>query len=177
MLITPFFAILAKGKEGVPLNLGMGAGLVLLLAKSAVELNKMVELRKQMEILLTDIKNEIDQRRLSLIALRSRKLLWSPTQTVMNMAALAIAFLTNFQKVKKMLSEIILEEVKIRWRKSLKLNWNACGSCRREKCISASSTRRNRGKLNCRKENLMLCYIPLELYWLVYMVVLYFVFF
>ncbi|OAY65886.1 Protein POLAR LOCALIZATION DURING ASYMMETRIC DIVISION AND REDISTRIBUTION, partial [Ananas comosus] len=41
----------------------MGAGLVLLLAKSAVELNKMVELRKQMEILLTDIRNEIDHKK------------------------------------------------------------------------------------------------------------------
>lgn len=41
------------------MNLGMGVGLVLLLARSATEIDKMVELRQQMEILLRDIKDEI----------------------------------------------------------------------------------------------------------------------
>lgn len=37
----------------------MGVGLMFLLTKSTTELNKMVELRKEMETLLTDLKNEI----------------------------------------------------------------------------------------------------------------------
>ncbi|KAF8776014.1 hypothetical protein HU200_003977 [Digitaria exilis] len=50
-----------KGKkkpeeELVSMNLGLGASLVLLLSKSAVELNKMVELRAQMEALLPLLK-------------------------------------------------------------------------------------------------------------------------
>lgn len=38
------------------MNLGLGASLVLLLSKSAVELNKMVELRAQMEALVSEIR-------------------------------------------------------------------------------------------------------------------------
>ncbi|KAG6521339.1 protein POLAR-like 1 isoform X1 [Zingiber officinale] len=44
------------------LNLGMGVGLVYLLARSAAEMNKMVELRQEMEILLKDIKDELQSR-------------------------------------------------------------------------------------------------------------------
>ncbi|GJN00734.1 hypothetical protein PR202_ga17936 [Eleusine coracana subsp. coracana] len=40
------------------MNLGLGASLVLLLSKSTVELNKMVELRAQMEALVSEIKSE-----------------------------------------------------------------------------------------------------------------------
>ena len=39
------------------MNLGLGASLVLLLSKSAVELNKMVELRAQMEALVSEIRH------------------------------------------------------------------------------------------------------------------------
>ncbi|XP_066369219.1 protein POLARALIZATION DURING ASYMMETRIC DIVISION AND REDISTRIBUTION-like [Miscanthus floridulus] len=42
-------------EELVSMNLGLGASLVLLLSKSAVELNKMVELRAQMEALVSEI--------------------------------------------------------------------------------------------------------------------------
>ncbi|KAJ4792628.1 Protein POLAR LOCALIZATION DURING ASYMMETRIC DIVISION AND REDISTRIBUTION [Rhynchospora pubera] len=48
-----------KKDEDASLNLGMGVGLMLLLSKSTTELNKMVELRKEMETLLVDLKNEI----------------------------------------------------------------------------------------------------------------------
>ncbi|XP_008799661.2 protein POLAR LOCALIZATION DURING ASYMMETRIC DIVISION AND REDISTRIBUTION-like [Phoenix dactylifera] len=53
-----------KGRkpEEVSLNLGMGIGLVFLLARSATEFNKMVELRAQMEMLLKDIKDEIQRK-------------------------------------------------------------------------------------------------------------------
>ena len=40
------------------MNLGLGASLVLLLSKSAVELNKLVELRSQMEALVSEIRQE-----------------------------------------------------------------------------------------------------------------------
>ncbi|OEL16202.1 hypothetical protein BAE44_0022778 [Dichanthelium oligosanthes] len=43
-------------EELVSMNLGLGASLVLLLSKSAVELNKMVELRAQMETLVSEIR-------------------------------------------------------------------------------------------------------------------------
>ncbi|XP_062178695.1 uncharacterized protein LOC133883395 [Phragmites australis] len=42
-------------EELVSMNLGLGASLVLLLSKTAVELNKMVELRAQMEALVSEI--------------------------------------------------------------------------------------------------------------------------
>uniref|UniRef100_A0A0D9WMM8 Protein POLAR LOCALIZATION DURING ASYMMETRIC DIVISION AND REDISTRIBUTION n=1 Tax=Leersia perrieri TaxID=77586 RepID=A0A0D9WMM8_9ORYZ len=45
-------------EEIMSLNLGLGASLVLLLSKGAVELNKMVELRAQMEALVSEIRNE-----------------------------------------------------------------------------------------------------------------------
>ncbi|KAJ3699038.1 hypothetical protein LUZ61_002743 [Rhynchospora tenuis] len=51
-----------KKDEDVSLNLGMGVGLMLLLSKSTTELNKMVELRKEMETLLVDLKNEIKKK-------------------------------------------------------------------------------------------------------------------
>ncbi|XP_039842728.1 uncharacterized protein LOC120702834 [Panicum virgatum] len=44
-------------EELVSMNLGLGASLVLLLSKSAVELNKMVELRAQMEALVSEIRH------------------------------------------------------------------------------------------------------------------------
>jgi hypothetical protein len=40
----------------------MGVGLMLLLTKSTTELSKMVELRKEMETLLIDLKNEIKKK-------------------------------------------------------------------------------------------------------------------
>lgn len=40
----------------------MGVGLMLLLSKSTTEINKMVELRKEMETLLVDLKNEITKK-------------------------------------------------------------------------------------------------------------------
>ncbi|KAJ1258315.1 hypothetical protein BS78_10G066200 [Paspalum vaginatum] len=43
-------------EELVSMNLGLGASLVLLLSKSAVELNKMVELRAQMEALVSEVR-------------------------------------------------------------------------------------------------------------------------
>jgi hypothetical protein len=43
-------------EELASMNLGLGASLVLLLSKSAVELNKMVELRAQMEALVSEIR-------------------------------------------------------------------------------------------------------------------------
>ncbi|KAM3208206.1 hypothetical protein ACQJBY_063095 [Aegilops geniculata] len=45
-------------EEIMSMNLGLGASLVLLLSKSAVELNKMVELRAQMEALVSEIRHE-----------------------------------------------------------------------------------------------------------------------
>jgi hypothetical protein len=45
-------------EELVSMNLGLGASLVLLLSKSAVELNKMVELRSQMEALVSGIRQD-----------------------------------------------------------------------------------------------------------------------
>ncbi|XP_039804271.1 protein POLAR LOCALIZATION DURING ASYMMETRIC DIVISION AND REDISTRIBUTION-like isoform X2 [Panicum virgatum] len=44
-------------EELVSMNLGLGASLVLLLSRSAVELNKMVELRAQMEALVLEIRH------------------------------------------------------------------------------------------------------------------------
>ncbi|XP_037468539.1 transcription initiation factor TFIID subunit 7-like [Triticum dicoccoides] len=44
-------------EEVMSMNLGLGASLVLLLSKSAVELNKMVELRAQMETLVSEIRH------------------------------------------------------------------------------------------------------------------------
>ncbi|XP_019711318.1 protein POLARALIZATION DURING ASYMMETRIC DIVISION AND REDISTRIBUTION-like isoform X2 [Elaeis guineensis] len=68
----PDSAIVDGGREGsgetgrkpeeVSLNLGMGIGLVFLLARSATEFDKMVELRAQMETLLKDIKDEIQRK-------------------------------------------------------------------------------------------------------------------
>ncbi|CAM0913122.1 unnamed protein product [Alopecurus aequalis] len=45
-------------EELVSMNLGLGASLVLLLSKSALELNKMVEVRSQMEALVSEIRQE-----------------------------------------------------------------------------------------------------------------------
>uniref|UniRef100_A0A0E0PUC9 Uncharacterized protein n=1 Tax=Oryza rufipogon TaxID=4529 RepID=A0A0E0PUC9_ORYRU len=45
-------------EEIMSMNLGLGASLVLLLSKGAVELNKMVELRAQMEALVSEIRKE-----------------------------------------------------------------------------------------------------------------------
>nr|CAD1827814.1 unnamed protein product [Ananas comosus var. bracteatus] len=45
--------------EDVCLTLGMGVSLVFLLTKSATELNKITELRRQIEMLLVDIKNQM----------------------------------------------------------------------------------------------------------------------
>ncbi|KAL5223905.1 hypothetical protein ABZP36_010544 [Zizania latifolia] len=45
-------------EETMSMNLVLGASLVLLLSKGAVELNKMVELRAQMEALVSDIRKE-----------------------------------------------------------------------------------------------------------------------
>ncbi|KAJ6804050.1 protein POLAR LOCALIZATION DURING ASYMMETRIC DIVISION AND REDISTRIBUTION-like [Iris pallida] len=45
-------------REGLSFNLGMGIGLVFLLAKSATEVNKMTELRAQMEMLLKEVRTE-----------------------------------------------------------------------------------------------------------------------
>ncbi|KAJ3695442.1 hypothetical protein LUZ60_000819 [Juncus effusus] len=53
----------ASSEKDQSLNLGMGVGLMLLLSKSTTELNKMVELRKEMETLLTDIKTEIQKKK------------------------------------------------------------------------------------------------------------------
>ncbi|KAL6606068.1 hypothetical protein ACP70R_041721 [Stipagrostis hirtigluma subsp. patula] len=50
-------------EELVSMNLGLGASLVLLLSKSAVELNKMVELRAQMEALVSEIRHAAAQRK------------------------------------------------------------------------------------------------------------------
>ncbi|GJN29456.1 hypothetical protein PR202_gb17682 [Eleusine coracana subsp. coracana] len=51
-------------EEVVSMNLGLGASLVLLLSKSAVELNKMVELRAQMEALVAEIRHAAAQRKM-----------------------------------------------------------------------------------------------------------------
>lgn len=45
------------------LNLGLGVGLVFLLTKSANELNKMIELQKQMALILKDIKDEMQRKK------------------------------------------------------------------------------------------------------------------
>uniref|UniRef100_A0ACD5XS94 Uncharacterized protein n=1 Tax=Avena sativa TaxID=4498 RepID=A0ACD5XS94_AVESA len=45
-------------EELMSMNLGLGASLVLLLSKSALELNKMVELRSQMEALVSEMRQE-----------------------------------------------------------------------------------------------------------------------
>ncbi|KAL5199834.1 hypothetical protein ABZP36_021037 [Zizania latifolia] len=49
-------------EEIMSMNLGLGASLVLLLSKSAVELNKMVELRAQMEALVSEIRKEMQSK-------------------------------------------------------------------------------------------------------------------
>ncbi|KAJ6849776.1 protein POLAR LOCALIZATION DURING ASYMMETRIC DIVISION AND REDISTRIBUTION-like [Iris pallida] len=46
-------------REELSYNLGMGMGLAFLLAKSAAEVNKMMELRGQMEMLLKEVRTEI----------------------------------------------------------------------------------------------------------------------
>ncbi|CAD5184287.1 unnamed protein product [Musa acuminata subsp. malaccensis] len=51
-----------KKSDELSLNLGMGVGLVFLLARSVTEINKMVELREEMEILLKDIKDEAQKK-------------------------------------------------------------------------------------------------------------------
>lgn len=48
--------------ETVSFNLGIGVGLVFLLVKSASEFNKMIELQKQMETVLHDIKGEMQRK-------------------------------------------------------------------------------------------------------------------
>ncbi|KAJ0965899.1 hypothetical protein J5N97_027037 [Dioscorea zingiberensis] len=48
-----------ESKDVVSPNLGMGVGLIFLLVRTATEFNKMIELRKEMEVLLRDIKDEI----------------------------------------------------------------------------------------------------------------------
>ncbi|CAL9046815.1 unnamed protein product [Musa banksii] len=54
-----------KQSDAVSLNLGMGVGLVFLLTRSATEINKMEQLRVQMEILLKDIKDEMHNKGVS----------------------------------------------------------------------------------------------------------------
>ncbi|URD93994.1 hypothetical protein MUK42_18786 [Musa troglodytarum] len=54
-----------KQSDAVSLNLGMGVGLVFLLTRSATEINKMEQLRAQMEILLKDIKDEMHNKGVS----------------------------------------------------------------------------------------------------------------
>ncbi|THU54506.1 hypothetical protein C4D60_Mb10t25820 [Musa balbisiana] len=51
-----------KKSDELSLNLGMGVGLVFLLTRSVTEINKMVELREEMEILLKDIKDEAQKK-------------------------------------------------------------------------------------------------------------------
>ncbi|KAI0511271.1 hypothetical protein KFK09_011896 [Dendrobium nobile] len=51
-----------KKPEVLSFNLGMGAGLVFLLAKSASEFNKMVELRSEMEMMIKYIKGEMQRK-------------------------------------------------------------------------------------------------------------------
>ncbi|XP_020575960.1 protein POLAR LOCALIZATION DURING ASYMMETRIC DIVISION AND REDISTRIBUTION-like [Phalaenopsis equestris] len=67
-----------KNPEALSFNLGMGAGLVFLLAKSSNEFNKMVELRSEMEMMIKYIKAEI-QRKASSSILPESKLLSFPT--------------------------------------------------------------------------------------------------
>ncbi|XP_040380802.1 protein POLAR-like 1 [Oryza brachyantha] len=50
-------------EEIMSMNLGLGASLVLLLSKGAVELNKMVELRVQMEALVSEIRKETQSKK------------------------------------------------------------------------------------------------------------------
>ncbi|RRT57347.1 hypothetical protein B296_00031084 [Ensete ventricosum] len=54
-----------KQSDAVSLNLGMGVGLVFLLSRSATEIDKMEQLRAQMEILLKDIKDEMHNKDVS----------------------------------------------------------------------------------------------------------------
>ncbi|KAL0903570.1 hypothetical protein M5K25_027958 [Dendrobium thyrsiflorum] len=56
------FLISEKKPEVLSFNLGMGAGLVFLLAKSASEFNKMVELRSEMEMMIKYIKGEMQRK-------------------------------------------------------------------------------------------------------------------
>ncbi|KQK19272.1 protein wings apart-like isoform X2 [Brachypodium distachyon] len=56
-------------EELVSMNLGLGASLVLLLSKSAVELNKMVELRAQMEALVSEMRKETAAKEKAALAL------------------------------------------------------------------------------------------------------------
>ncbi|KAK8952785.1 hypothetical protein KSP40_PGU013821 [Platanthera guangdongensis] len=58
-LVLSAFPGRTKKPDAISFNLGMGAGLVFLLAKSATEFNKMVELRSEMETMLKYIKDEI----------------------------------------------------------------------------------------------------------------------
>ncbi|KAH7674994.1 hypothetical protein IHE45_08G109100 [Dioscorea alata] len=51
-----------ESKDVSSLNLGMGVGLIFLLVKSTTEFNKMTELRKEMEVLLRDVKCEIQKK-------------------------------------------------------------------------------------------------------------------
>ncbi|XP_020089745.1 protein POLAR LOCALIZATION DURING ASYMMETRIC DIVISION AND REDISTRIBUTION-like [Ananas comosus] len=51
--------------EDVCLTLGIGVSLVFLLTKSATELNKITELRRQIEMLLVDIKNQMRKKNVS----------------------------------------------------------------------------------------------------------------
>uniref|UniRef100_I1Q033 Uncharacterized protein n=1 Tax=Oryza glaberrima TaxID=4538 RepID=I1Q033_ORYGL len=58
-------------EEIMSMNLGLGASLVLLLSKGAVELNKMVELRAQMEALVSEIRKETQSKHKDSAAARS----------------------------------------------------------------------------------------------------------
>jgi hypothetical protein len=51
--------VYVAGKDALPASLGLGASLVLLLSKSAAELNRMAELRAQMERLLLDARADV----------------------------------------------------------------------------------------------------------------------
>ncbi|MQL96879.1 hypothetical protein Taro_029562 [Colocasia esculenta] len=52
-----------EGKpEQTSLNIGMGAGLLFLLTRSITEFNKMIELRKEMEGMLKEVKEEIQRK-------------------------------------------------------------------------------------------------------------------
>ncbi|WOL06436.1 hypothetical protein Cni_G15170 [Canna indica] len=60
-----------KKNDELPLNLGMGVGLVFLLARSATEINKMVELREEMEHLVKDIKDKFQKKDVSFNSVES----------------------------------------------------------------------------------------------------------
>ncbi|RZR84864.1 hypothetical protein BHM03_00011767 [Ensete ventricosum] len=63
--VTCIHPFAGKQSDAVSLNLGMGVGLVFLLSRSATEIDKMEQLRAQMEILLKDIKDEMHNKDVS----------------------------------------------------------------------------------------------------------------